>query len=93
MPKQGGGDSEVDVDRPAFVAHDPHLVECIARVAAFHNLPVLVIVQMTLMASELRRRPAADVHVELERRIAQVRAAANGWARPSLALVNNSLKP
>jgi hypothetical protein len=55
------------------LADDPHLVERIARLAAFHDLPVPVVVQLTLMVSELHRRPAGAVHDEIERRIYEIR--------------------
>jgi hypothetical protein len=59
-------------------ADDPHLVERIARLAVFHDLPTPVVVQMTLMASELLRRPAGAVHEEVERRVAHLRAGKPG---------------
>jgi len=55
-------------------ADDPHLVERIARLAVFHDLPTPVLVHMTLMASELLRRPAGSVHEEVQRRVAHLRA-------------------
>ena len=57
------------------LADDPHLIERIARMAVFHELPTPVLVQMTLMASELLRRPATAVHDEIEQRIASLREA------------------
>jgi hypothetical protein len=68
------------------LADDPHLVERIARMAVFHGLPAPVVVQMTLMASELQRRPANLVHREIEQRIAALRAA-EGEQRPTLRVL------
>jgi hypothetical protein len=64
---------------------DPHLVERLARLAAFHDLPKPVVVQLTLMAAELLQVPAERVHAEIEARVAHARAALT--ARPNLRLV------
>jgi hypothetical protein len=69
---------------PMSPADDPHLVERIARLAVFHELPMPVVVQMTLMASVLMQRAAGDVHEEVERRIASLKARAG---RPALRVV------
>jgi hypothetical protein len=66
-------------------AEDPHLIERVARLAAFHDLPVPVVVQMVMMAAELKRRPVAAVHAEVEARIRQLKAG--GAARPALRVV------
>ena len=64
---------------------DPHLVERLARLAAFHDLPKPVVVQMTLMAAELLQVPAERIHAEIEARIAHARAEPG--TRRSLRLV------
>lgn len=68
------------------LADDPHLIERIARMAVFHDLPTPVLVQMTLMASELRREPANIVHDEIERRIRELRRCSQP-PRPALRLI------
>jgi hypothetical protein len=75
-------------------ADDPHLVERIARLAVFHDLPTPVVVQMTLMASEILRRPAPQVHEEVERRMAALQAAERRAAPPppTLRLVSGGSK-
>lgn len=66
-------------------ADDPHLIERLALLAAFHDLPVPVLVQMSMMAAELQRRDVGDVHAELEARIRQIKHG--GTPRPALRLV------
>jgi hypothetical protein len=46
---------------------------------------VPVVVQMVMMAAELKRRPVAAVHAEVEARIRQLKAG--GAARPALRVV------
>ncbi len=48
-------------------ADDPHLIERLARLAEFHELPEPVIVQLAMMASELQRQPAPAVYEQITR--------------------------
>lgn len=66
-------------------ADDPHLVERIARLAAFHDLPMPVLVEMVVMAAGLKRRPAGDVWAEVEARMRQIKA---GDKRPALRVID-----
>ena len=68
-------------------ADDPHLVERLARLAAFHELPAPVVVQMTLMAAELLRRPADLVHEEITGRIANLLDRDGRQRRPTLRVI------
>lgn len=76
-------------------ADDPHLVERIARLAAFHDLPAPVIVEMVVLAAEVKRLPVGAVYAEVQARIEQLRkdqsraeAATRGVRpRPALRLV------
>lgn len=68
-------------------ADDPHLLERIARLAVFHDLPLPVVVHMSVAASELQRRPADQVYAEIERRIRHLRSGGSPVTRPRLRLV------
>jgi hypothetical protein len=63
-------------------ADDPHLIERLARLAAFHDLPGPVVVEMTMLASELQRRPVSDVYAEIRNRIAEIRRRDEGDRKP-----------
>lgn len=67
-------------------ADDPHLVERIARLAAFHELPMPVLVEMVVMAAELKQRPAGDVWAEVERRIQQLKGSSG--PRPAFRVID-----